>query len=63
MQFEIKYKGVHYGTVTFDVEPSFYEPILSRLGFFGMGFEPIPDPPTPQPVVVVKEEKKARKRG
>ena len=59
MEFEIRYKGVRYGTVRFEVDPSFYEPILARLGMFGLGFEPIPDPPAP----ASEPEGKAGRRG
>ena len=61
MQFEIKYKGVRYGTVTFEVDPTFYEPILSKLGFFGLGFDPIPDPPAPPPPPPAAKAKKGAK--
>jgi hypothetical protein len=55
MEFEIKFGGKRLGVVRFEVDASVYMPILTKLGFFGLGFQPVEPEPEPEP-------KKAGKR-
>jgi len=45
MEFEIKWQGQRLGVVKFEVDSSVYLPILQKLGFFGINFNPLNQTP------------------